>query len=220
MRICIFDTETTGLPTGGKAPWFKTEYWPYIVQISWLVYDTEQGCVVDDKDRIIKIDPNIEITPKSIEKHGITMERSQASEYLMKDVLIEFGNAIKRCDILVAHNIVFDDNVIKCEYHRNNIMNFMDKFRGEKYCTMRKSEKICKIQKVWPNGNVTYKWPTLDELHYFYFRNNPTNLHNSLVDIFVCFRCFYKLKFDKDVLREDSGLRAYYNSLCQKRYTA
>jgi len=220
MRFCIFDTETTGLPKGGKAPFYKTDYWPYVVQISWLIYDTKEGGIIEDKDRIIKIDPNIEITPKSIEKHGITMERSQASEYSMKDVLIEFGASMKKCDVVVAHNIIFDDNVLKCEYHRNNVHNYMDKYRGEKYCTMKKSEKICKIKKVWPNGNVTYKWPTLDELHYFYFRNNPTNLHNSLVDIFVCFRCFYKLRFDKDVLREDSGLRAYYNSLCQKRYTA
>ena len=52
-----------------------------------MIYDTKQGGIIEDKDRIIKIDPDIEITPKSIEKHGITMERSQASEYSMKDVL-------------------------------------------------------------------------------------------------------------------------------------
>ena len=101
MRFCIFDTETTGLPKGGKAPFYKTDCWPYVVQISWLIYDTKQGGIIEDKDRIIKIDPDIEITPKSIEKHGITMERSQASEYLMKDVLVEFGVSMKKCDIIV-----------------------------------------------------------------------------------------------------------------------
>jgi DNA polymerase III epsilon subunit-like protein len=219
MRFCVFDTETTGLPKGSRAPWFKHELWPHIVQMSWLVYDTEEGGIVEDKDRVIRINPEIEITEKSIEKHGITMEISQNSEYTMPGILKEFGNSISKCDVIIAHNITFDDNVIKCEFSRNGVYNYMDRYEGEKYCTMRNSTKICKIKKVWPNGNVTLKWPTLEELHHHLFRNNPTNLHNSLVDIFVCFRCFYKIKYDKDVLREDSGLRAYYNALCQKRYT-
>ena len=218
MRFCIFDTETTGLPKGYNAPWYKGDLWPYIVQFSWLVYDTEEGMIIDDKDKVIKIDPNIEITPESIEKHGITMEISQASDYTIKDALIDFGNAIKECDVVVAHNIKFDDNMIKCEYQRNGVYNFMDHFEGMKFCTMKKSVKICKIKKISKTGNVYYKWPTLEELHYNLFRQKPTNLHNSLVDIFVCFRCFYKIKYDKDVLRASSGLRSYYNALCQKRY--
>jgi DNA polymerase III epsilon subunit-like protein len=218
MRFCIFDTETTGLPKGYNAPWYKHEYWPYIVQMSWLVYDTDEGCIVDDKDRIVRIDPNIEIEEGSIEKHGITREISQASEYTIDDVLREFGHAISQCDIIVAHNIKFDKNVVKCEYSRAGLRNAMDLYRGIKFCTMKNSIEVCKIKKISKNGKSYHKWPTLEELHHHFFRNNPTNLHNSLVDIFVTFRCFYKLKFDKDVLRENVGLRAYYNGLCQKSY--
>ena len=218
MRFCIFDTETTGLPKGYNAPWYKLDNWPYIVQMSWLIYDTEEGGVIDDKDRVIRIDPDIEITPESIEKHGITKELSQASCYTIVDVLREFGHAISKCDIIVAHNIKFDKNVVKCEYARNGMRNYMDLYRGHLFCTMMNSIEVCKIVKISKCGKPYNKWPTLEELHHHFFRNNPTNLHNSLVDIFVCFRCFYKLKFDKDVLRESSGLRAYYNGLCQKSY--
>jgi DNA polymerase-3 subunit alpha len=218
MKFCIFDTETTGLPKGYNAPWYKYECWPHIVQMSWLVYDTDAGCIIDDKDRIVRIDPNIEMTAGSIEKHGITREISLASDYTIKDVLMEFGHAITGCDIIVAHNIHFDKNVVKSEYGRNNLHNYMDLYRGIKFCTMKKSIEVCKIKRVSKNGKSYNKWPTLEELHHHFFRNNPTNLHNSLVDIFVCFRCFYKLKFDRDVLRDNSGLRAYYNALCQKSY--
>ena len=51
MRFCIFDTETTGLPKGSRAPWYKHKLWPHIVQMSWLVYDTEKGGIIEDKDR-------------------------------------------------------------------------------------------------------------------------------------------------------------------------
>ena len=100
--------------------------------MSWLVYDTEKGGIIEDKDRVIRIDPDIEITEKSIEKHGITKEISQNSEYTMADILREFGNSISKCDAIIAHNITFDDNIIN-EFSRNGIHNYMDKYRGEKH---------------------------------------------------------------------------------------
>ncbi len=218
MKFCIFDTETTGLPKGSKAPWYKHHLWPHIVQMSWLTYDTDTGemhCV----DRIVNIGPEIEITEGSIEKHGITHKMSLESEYKITDVLKEFTDVLESSDMIVGHNIDFDRNVLMCEYSRNNLKNTMEYYdKMLMYCTMRNSIDVCKIKKEWPNGNVTYKWPTLEELHYTLFRNNPINLHNSLVDIFVTFRCFYKLKFDKDILRENVSLRSYYNELCQKSY--
>ena len=41
MKVLVFDTETTGLPLGGKnIPVYKTDFFPYIVQFSWATYDT------------------------------------------------------------------------------------------------------------------------------------------------------------------------------------
>jgi len=145
-----------------NAPWYKTDMWPYIVQISWLVFDTELGCIVDDKDRIVNISPNIEISKESIEKHGITREISLASEYTINDVLRDFGHAINQCDIIVAHNIHFDKNVIMCEYERTGMINFMERYRGIKFCTMKKSIEVCKLKKIGKNGKPYYKWPTLE----------------------------------------------------------
>ena len=43
------------------------------------------------------------------------------------------------------------------------------------------------------------------ELHKHLFRSVPNNLHNSLVDIFVCLRCFHKLYYDTDLLRKEKN---------------
>ena len=47
MRFIVFDTETTGLPKFRKAHPSKSELYPYICQMSWLVYDdkTEQEII-------------------------------------------------------------------------------------------------------------------------------------------------------------------------------
>ena len=53
MKILVFDTETTGLPTERNASIISTDKWPYIVQISYLIFDTEINMVLDYVDKII-----------------------------------------------------------------------------------------------------------------------------------------------------------------------
>ena len=44
----------------------------------------------------------------------------------------------------------------------------------------------------------------LEMLHEKLFKETPNNLHNSLIDVYVCFRCFYKLYYNKDLLKMDT----------------
>jgi hypothetical protein len=46
------------------------------------------------------------------------------------------------------------------------------------------------------------KWPTLLEFHQHLFNSVPENLHNSIVDVLVCLRCF--LKSYKRIVIEDN----------------
>jgi DNA polymerase III epsilon subunit-like protein len=46
------------------------------------------------------------------------------------------------------------------------------------------------------------KWPTLLEFHQHLFNSVPENLHNSIVDVLVCLRCF--LKSYKRIVIEDA----------------
>ena len=75
MKILVFDTETTGLPLGGKKiPVYKVDLFPYIVQISWATYDT-CSTELNINDHIIKLPDDEDIPEDSIKIHGITNEK-------------------------------------------------------------------------------------------------------------------------------------------------
>ena len=61
-------------------------------------------------------------------------------------------------------------------------------YRGEKYCTMKKTKHMFR------------RWPKLVDLHKKLFHQTPSDLHNSLIDVYVCFRCFCKVYYDVDIL--------------------
>ena len=189
MRAVIFDVETTGLPKQRNAPLENTELWPYIVQISWIVIDIIDGEITDIKDNIIKLPEDVTIPEDSIKVHGITNEKMLESGVDIKEILLDFQSDINNSEIIVAHNIEFDQAVIGVESIRNLGFNLFDGYRKNKYCTMKRSRKLCK------------KWAKLSFLHEKLFKQVPNNLHNSLIDVFVCFRCFYKLHYNRDPLK-------------------
>ena len=42
MKVLVFDTETTGLPTERNASITNMEAWPHIVQLSYILYDVDE----------------------------------------------------------------------------------------------------------------------------------------------------------------------------------
>ena len=65
MKAIIFDIETTGLPKFKDPPIEESRWWPYIVQISWLVFDTETKRIEKVRDFIIKLPSHIFIPPSA-----------------------------------------------------------------------------------------------------------------------------------------------------------
>jgi hypothetical protein len=63
-------------------------------------------------------------------------------------------------------------------------------------------------------GKMEKKFPKLSELHDHQFGTVPFGLHNSLIDILVCFRCFGKLYWDVDILTKNRQLNELYCQLC------
>ena len=53
-------------------------------------------------------------------------------------------------------------------------------------------------------GKPYYKMPKLNILfkHLFDYDVDTKKLHNSLMDVIVCFCCFYKLRYDINILRD------------------
>lgn len=201
MKVLVFDTETTGLPTERNPAIIATHKWPYIVQLSYIIYDTEQNVIVDYVDRLIKLPQGVSISAGSQEIHHITSKMCRDKGQDLKQELIEFNDQLLNVDMIIAHNISFDKNMIMVECIRNKVINNFTKngHRKTEYCTMRNSVNICKIERENRDGEKYFKFPKLLELHEHFFKTVPKGLHNSMVDVLVCLRCYIKMKFDIDL---------------------
>ena len=210
MKILVFDTETTGLPSRKNASIISTDSWPYIVQLSYILYDTESNMVLDYSDNIIKLPSGICVSKESEEIHKISDEMCKTKGVDIKRELIEFNKVLLQSDLVIGHNISFDKRMIMVECIRNKLQqNFTrNNIRRTEFCTMKNSVGICKIVKISRNGDEYFKYPKLMELYKHLFNSVPDNLHNSMVDVLACLRCYGKMKLDVDLYEVSSTLNA------------
>jgi DNA polymerase III epsilon subunit-like protein len=191
-KVCIFDTETSGL----LKKYDSLDQSPYILQFSYLIYDIAKRKILKVFNTYIRVDPSIIITEEITKLNGCTRELCDAGMPIL-DALVEFCTDLETCNILVAHNITFDMDMIRLECRRHETEldavcpNYETCLTKPNLCTMRASTNICRLP---GKTGKSYKWPTLLELHLHLFETKPENLHNSLVDILVCLRCYLKIK--------------------------
>lgn len=215
MKYLVFDTETTGLPPrriNYSNPNWETAI-PYIVQLSWILYDSENDNIEGVYDYIIKMKDGINIPDVVANIHGITNEISRMKGVDISVALLEFEKCLKQTDILIAHNLEFDKKFIMAELKRNNFVYDIDAYGYNEYCTMQNSIKLCNIVKYNSMGPYL-KYPKLIELHKHLFGCEPDNLHNSLVDVIVCMRCYLMITQEKDLYIVSDTFKELYNKLC------
>jgi DNA polymerase III epsilon subunit-like protein len=195
MKVLVFDTETTGLPTERNASFLDVEKWPHIVQLSYVVYDTIEKSIVKIVDAIISVDTSkVTISNESIAIHGITPEICHEKGIPIKEVLLDFNETMQSVDFIIGHNISFDKRIIMVECIRQKMMQkfTINGIKKKEFCTMKLGTEICKLEKTNPNtGEKYFKFPTLGELYHHLFQiNAPAQLHNAYVDVLVCLRCY------------------------------
>lgn len=218
MKILVFDTETTGLPTEKNASILETEKWPYIVQLSYILYDTDNKHVLKIKDDIIKLPQDIQPSERSVELHGITKEISNNIGIDIKYALKEFNECLKECEYVIGHNLSFDKRIIMVESKRNKMKQYFttNGVRKMEFCTMKNSVDLCKIEAISiKNGEKYFKYPSQSELHNYLFGYIPNGLHNSMADVIVCLRCYYKIIYNKDILIQNNELQKLYLNYCK-----
>lgn len=182
MKILVFDTETTDLCRHGGPP-------PFIVQLSFVVYDMDDKRIHHRYDEIIHLTDTSVLTSEAIGIHGITRVMASGSTVLMADALREFFRHAKTVDLLVGHNVDFDCRMIKHESDRNLVK--LPSSLPPGFCTMKESVDLCKIQSAW---GTSYKWPKLVELYVFLFGGPPNEkLHNAMHDVRACLKCFIEM---------------------------
>lgn len=210
VYIMIFDVETTGLVSAKM----EIEKYPYITQITMIIFDIMNRKIVRTHNHYIKLPAEVKIPEIVTEITGITRELCDECGISIIDALQTFYNEIQNVRVVVAHNIDFDRRVVMGEFHRNranfgeNVPNWenLSIFQGiledtasepRMYCTMKNSQFVCNIK--MKNGGI--KFPKLLETFKYYFPNEPEpqNLHNSMVDTLICLRCFVMMRWREDI---------------------
>jgi DNA polymerase III epsilon subunit-like protein len=312
-RAMVFDTETSGLipkrAPGGAYP--PDEAYPYILQLSWIVYNVSTNVIEDVVNEYINVSDKVEISEDASRINGITREILESKGKPILFMLKKFYSAYMMCDCIVAHNMHFDGEVVRKEMWRNreelkknvgieraNMMcgiftkKFNNAYHIDLFCTMMSTIDFCNIQfataikpiesevqddiakesensDIWKVGkeaeafigenwvrvkvvkinkttirveindthncvaikptnssirplsnsdclttttpeNVTpkqprKKFPRLNELYCKLFETSqlPNDLHNSIVDVLVCLRCFLKVRSAKEMEETD-----------------
>ena len=193
MRILVFDTETTGLPKYRLPAKQQANNWPHIVSISWMLLNDNE--LISSRSFVIK--PRWTSPPESIAIHGITQEYAEKYGEELEYVLNEF--IAERYDVLVAHNLNFDENVLVNALYWDLGRKTFNEFPGRKRCSMELSKDLCKL----PGRYQGYKPPKLSELYYYVFRRYPDSkqLHNSLYDVEILVEILLSSKTLRDAMR-------------------
>jgi len=207
--ILVYDVETTGLLPKVGSP----EPNPHVIQLSFILYNVDKQNIVESHNYYIRVGPSVIITPKITELTGISREMCDTKGIPIEEALIHFARLYQLAYIIVAHNRQFDSQMLKIEMERHRdhplIRNMVlfdpvaDKITSTLHvCTMMSSVKLCNIMVEKPGQKPYAKWPTLLELHRHLFGTTPANLHNAIVDVLVCLRCFVNMYY-KIIISED-----------------
>jgi DNA polymerase-3 subunit epsilon len=178
MKVLIFDTETTGLPVDWKIPAQRQPHnWPHVVSIAWMVLDSETNKIESQKSYIIK-PIGWTIPEDSTAIHGIRHSFAESYGAPLGEVIREFFET--ECDMYVAHNMNFDENVIMNAVYWD-LNGDVYRFQSPTKCSMKLSTAMCRLPFKSGGGN---KPPKLSELYEHVFRRKPvlSRLHGSFYD--------------------------------------
>jgi len=185
MELFI-DTETSGKFDFKSS--YKKDTQPWICQIALILSDKDyifaQACfLIESEGRRIHKD--------AYDVHKITTGMCDKSGIMESTACYMFLEALHCCDVIVAHNVNFDRNMVCNLLYRNDFESEAEYLLSfDSYCTMEESTDMLKL----PGKFGRYKWPKLDELYHHLFKEHIEGAHDALVDTKAMRRCYYEIK--------------------------
>jgi DNA polymerase III epsilon subunit-like protein len=224
VKILAFDTETSDrapyIP--GTTTWINSKKllsikdlkkdksmwstllteWPHIIQLAYILYDTENPGKSKIFNKYIDIEDDVIISAESLAIHHISKDKIQKmgskDRAKIQDALTDFLEDVKEADVVVGHNVAFDRKMIVSELLRltketNKDLNndLIDMMINKKFkCTQEITRPICKLE----NKNTTgqFKNPKLIEAYEHFFGCSPKQelLHDALIDAIITLRVY------------------------------
>lgn len=203
----FIDTETSGLPKRWDRPYNKEGNWPYIVQVSWVVYSLS-GEEVIRKDHFVS-DDDFVVSPGSLRIHGFSDEYRKANGMPRKEVMKDLAADLLRYEpIIVGHFTELDLHMIGADFYRAGLPN--PALAMPAFCTMVATVKMVK--------NPGASFLRLGQLYEQLFDQGLLKPHNALADSIATARCFFELK--KRGVIDDHTVLSQQEALNQVKLTS
>jgi len=191
VKIFVFDTETTGF-INKKDPNLDNQ--PQVIQFAWILWDlTENNDWIwdwkEEKRVDILINPEKPIPFVSSQVHhlyDIDMKWKKNFSEQYEEIL----ELINTPDIIVGHNIEYDENMVKLELRR--LEKEYEYKPKQVVCTMNESTNFCKLPKRDEKAKG-FKRPKLGELHKVLFKEYFIWAHDAMVDVEATLKSFIEL---------------------------
>lgn len=155
----VFDVETNGLLDMKKAFAPKLDESPYVLQLSYAMFDLTHGKLIKSVDTYIQIPDHVLVSAETTAVNGITKQKCIDEGYPMLDVLCQFYRDYHCSSMCIAHNYRFDSTMLNIEFQRHwpvmckhypyalNLFHpvYMKNCNIRYKCTMFDSIEICKL---------------------------------------------------------------------------
>jgi len=182
VTTLVFDTETNGMRPKGKNVPLTQE--PSLVQIAAILYWGRRP-VAHCSYFMEPLDAHGGVATIPTEKFfidsGITQETVDRAGTTYKVGVAAFNNMVKKADRIVAHNMGFDDPIMRAAYSRIAAPQ-QAYWETPKFCTMKTLEPVLQLP-----GKYGFKFPTLDESYRALV--DPMGFegaHDAMVDVEAC----------------------------------
>ena len=179
-QFIVLDTETTGLP---KTPRFGAWYSPSETHYYTSSRVIQVAVVSSTESHVWLIRPE-NFSIKNSEFHGITQEMALGG-VSWNTMITELMDILKRYDVIVGHNILFDINVLAAELYKRDQLALASELLAIPYeCTMFNG-------KMYMN---TYRYPKLTVLYEYLFQEQINQKHDALEDCCITYDCYIRMK--------------------------
>lgn len=188
--LLFFDTETTGKVDFKMPPTHECQ--PHLVQLAAMLTE-DDGTPRATFSFIVK--PDGWTVPDDVAAiHGITTEIAERVGLPLFSVCRALYILARRSAVVVAHNLDFDEVVIRAAFFRSHSVREVEIFpEQDRFCTMKAATPVCKIPHANPRNPTDYKWPKLAECVRMFFNEEHVGAHDALNDVRACARVYFHL---------------------------
>lgn len=195
-RFAVYDTETTGLPDW-KEPSDAPQQ-PHLTDLCCILF-SQEGEVIDSMEALVK--PDSWIIPEDVEQlTGLSTDFLTINGIPEIEALALFGKIHKQADVRVAHNISFDDRIMRIGIKRYFGDAPADRFKEKPvYCTANSTKNIVKCPPTEKMLNSRFKnqfkTPNMQEALSFFFPGELIGqAHRARPDAEACAKVFFAMQ--------------------------